>query len=122
MYSVEDLTSCSESPLDLLVPRVHREHQARLNDNIAEDQWEIKAFARTTNDDDVPPHAPKMRVLLWEDFQGLDHGEAGIDHCLDHSPIEFANAELVQCRLRDNQCRRAQQAILNKLVTLEGTF
>ena len=69
--TVEDLTSCSESPLDLLVPRVHREHQARLNDNIVEDHWEIKAFARTTNDDDdVLPHAPKMRVLLWEDFQG----------------------------------------------------
>ena len=28
--TVEDLTSCSESPLDLLVPRVHREHHARL--------------------------------------------------------------------------------------------
>ena len=64
----------------------------------------------------------RSKQKLWEDFQGLDHGEAGIDHGLDHSPIEFANAELVQCRLRDNQCRRAQQAILNKLVTLEGTF
>ena len=64
----------------------------------------------------------RSKQKLWEDFQGLDHGEAGIDHGLDHSPIEFANAEGVQCRLRDNQCRRAQQAILNKLVTLEGTF